>query len=867
MRRALRAATGALLLLVAACGDAARLFAPGREGAPATPARVSMRTSIAAQVGQGGEPVELRVAASYLRRGGERVPISQQQLALSGERVQAVPIPVDVGTCLADPARDAVAGDGCPAILALALVVDRVVVDEQVIGPLALRPGATTVMPEPVTLFEIARVELARLDGSALGDAPTVVEGRALPLVARVLDAQARAVVDRAVTWQSSDPTVATVDASGLVRGVRVGTVRISAAIGTIRTDVAIRIARAPMALAIASGARGRGTIRSQPAGIECTVVDGTLTGSCRAEFPGDSVITLVADAAASNRWEGWTDDCATATGVRCEVRMSAPRTVGARFTVLRRVHVSAGSGDGTGVITSEPAGIRCAVAGGSASGDCTMEVPEGTVVLLRAAGASDAPVAQRFAGWGGDCATATGDQCTVTAFADRALTAGFHGGRTLTVHVVGNGGRVNGPGIDCTATTGACSTTVAHGTVLALHASASTPAQFDGWSGCAATETTCTVTMTGTVDVTARFSVPSVPLTLSLDGSGGGSVQVDGQPACTRAVDAPPVTCALTLPRGSTVTVRATPAAGARFDGFEAACGDQPTCTFVLSAARTVTATFTRTTVPLTLVLAGTGAGEVRVNGTVACVRTGTATVTCETMVPTGRTVTLTATPGPTMGFGGFSTPCGSAPTCTVSMDGARTVTATFHRPITVSIMGVAGATGAGRVVGVTPTIADCNYSVQFVGGPICEVTGFPGTSVLLRATPSAGSIFLGWQGACTTTSEFCVFTLGPATPPTVSARFTAFVTLELQVTGGGQLRIEGVGPPALAPCVGTPAPPPVLCRYSLPAGSTVRLTAVASTGFVLLPNGSDPCFSGGICSFTLTAARRVAAVFRQPP
>jgi len=57
----------------------------------------------------------------------------------------------------------------------------------------------------------------------------SVSEGKSRTLVTQLTDASGNVLTNRSVTWSSSNPSVATVDQSGVVRGVRRGTVTITA--------------------------------------------------------------------------------------------------------------------------------------------------------------------------------------------------------------------------------------------------------------------------------------------------------------------------------------------------------------------------------------------------------------------------------------------------------------------------------------------------------------------------------------------------------------------------------------------------------------------------------------------------------------
>jgi uncharacterized protein YjdB len=77
--------------------------------------------------------------------------------------------------------------------------------------------AAVTVRPVPVSRVTISPASVS------------VAAGKATTLTARTTDANGNILANRAITWSSSDTRIATVDASGVVRGVRRGTVVITA--------------------------------------------------------------------------------------------------------------------------------------------------------------------------------------------------------------------------------------------------------------------------------------------------------------------------------------------------------------------------------------------------------------------------------------------------------------------------------------------------------------------------------------------------------------------------------------------------------------------------------------------------------------
>lgn len=152
-------------------------------------------------------------------------------------------------------------------------------------------------------------------------------------------------------------------------------------------------------------------------------------------------------------------------------------------------------SGNGSGTVTSSPAGISC-------GSTCSHTYPTGTSVTLTAVAASGST----FAGWSGACTgTAT---CTVTMNLARSVVATFAKlTQTLRVSKTGKGaGTVTSTpaGISCGST---CSHSYPYGTSVTLTAKAATRSSFAGWSGaCTSKRATCIVPMTDTRSVLASF-------------------------------------------------------------------------------------------------------------------------------------------------------------------------------------------------------------------------------------------------------------------------------------------------------------------------------------------------------------------------
>lgn len=167
------------------------------------------------------------------------------------------------------------------------------------------------------------------------------------------------------------------------------------------------------------------------------------------------------------------------------------PHGLGNTITVEKR-------GNGSGTVTSSPAGISC-------GRFCSATFPPGVLVKLTA---TPAP-GSTFTGWNGGGCVGTGS-CTTGATAGGTIVATFStAGYTLSVNVRGSGRVSSSPaGIACPAR---CDHTFASGTQVSLRARPRPGAEFLGWGGECSGRGGCVVAITRAQSVTARFSVANV--------------------------------------------------------------------------------------------------------------------------------------------------------------------------------------------------------------------------------------------------------------------------------------------------------------------------------------------------------------------
>jgi uncharacterized protein (DUF2141 family) len=416
--------------------------------------------------------------------------------------------------------------------------------------------------------------------------------------------------------------------------------------------------------LTVAKAGTGTGTVTSAPAGISCGA-------DCTEPYTSGAAVTLTQVATTGSTFAGWSGAC-TGTGA-CSVTMSAAKSVTATFNLnpVTYALTVAKAGTGTGTVTSAPAGISCGA-------DCTEPYSSGTVVTLTQA----ATAGSTFAGWSGAC-TGTG-ACSVTMSAAQSVTATFNlssGTYTLTVTKAGNGsGTVTSypVGISCGAD---CSENYNAGTAVTIAQVVTAGSTFAGWSGACTGTGACSVTMSAAKSVTATFNlIPTYTLTVAKAGTGSGTV-TSYPVGISCGAD-----CSENYNAGTAVTIAQVATAGSTFAGWSGACTGTGTCSVTMSAAKSVTATFSNATRLLTVTKAGDGTGTV--NSWPVGIACG---ADCSEAYISGTVVTLSATRGAGSLFAGWSGACSGTVTCSVTMDVARNVIATFS-------------------VGVSPALGDFN-------------------------------------------------------------------------------------------------------------------------------------------------------------
>ncbi|MDH3444767.1 MAG: fibronectin type III domain-containing protein, partial [Deltaproteobacteria bacterium] len=188
-----------------------------------------------------------------------------------------------------------------------------------------------------------------------------------------------------------------------------------------------------------------------------------------------------------------------------------------------------------------------------------------------------------------------------------------------------------------------------------------------------------------------------------------------------------------------------------------------------------------------LSITKAGTGSGTV--TSSPSGINCGT---TCSGTYNSGASVALTAVPASGSTFAGWSGGgCTGTGSCTVTMSGATTVTATFNlNPPTSYLLTVSNVgTGSGTVTS-SPSGINC--------GTTCSGTYNSGASVALTAVPASGSTFAGWSGGGCTGTGSCTVTMSGATMVTATFNLNPLTLYLLTVskagTGSGKVTATGI-------------------------------------------------------------------------
>ena len=384
-----------------------------------------------------------------------------------------------------------------------------------------------------------------------------------------------------------------------------------------------------------------------------------------------------------------------------------------------------------------------------------------GTVAVLEAEETSYL----EFVGWSGDL---SGDEnpVTITINSDKNIGAAFNLiGRTLTVNNIAGCGsiRVNGELVSSANLPWARS--FAYGAMVTLEAEPCECWEFEGWTG-DISGSADTVSMALTQNLAVGASFTEIIYSLSLTGTGSGSVRVNG------TIHALPWSDSFTC--GSDVTLEAVPADCWQFAGWSRdATGSASPITISMDGDKTIAAGFSAKG-PQLLTLTGAGSGSVRVNGTRHSLP-WSGSFAC------GSEVTLQAESDYCWEFLSWSGDAtGDTNPITLTLDDPKSVEAHFGQlgPYSLALTGV--GSGSVRVGGTL-------HSLPWTGSFAC------GTQLTLAAEPQYCWGFDGWSGDLVGGASPVSITMDANM--SIAASFSQLGPYSLTVTGvgSGSVRVDG--------------------------------------------------------------------------
>lgn len=354
----------------------------------------------------------------------------------------------------------------------------------------------------------------------------------------------------------------------------------------------------------------------------------------------------------------------------------------------------------GTGPVASQFTIATTATNGTIALSPATGPYDSNSVVTAMAAPSAG----YKFTGWSGAC-TGTG-ACSITMNANKSLTASFAAVPKYALTTSATNGT-----IALSPTGGSYDSN----TVVTATATPTSGYRFTGWTGACTGTGTCKVTMNAAKTLGATFVAT---------------------PKYTLAVEAGNGTIALSPTGGSydsntVVTATATAPAGYELSAWTGACTGTGACKITMNANKTLGATWSL--IPpnkyVLTVNAGAGGSVVRTPDSVS--------------YSSGTKVVLRARPDSVHTFGGWSGACtGTDTVCTVTMDAAKTVSASFSGQ-TLYSLSLNATNGT-----ITTSPAGPKFAV--------------GSKVVLTAKPASGFVFAAWYNSCDSLSgNTCTITV----------------------------------------------------------------------------------------------------------
>lgn len=311
---------------------------------------------------------------------------------------------------------------------------------------------------------------------------------------------------------------------------------------------------------------------------------------------------------------------------------------------------------------------------------------------------------------------------------------------------------------------------------------------------------------------------------------------------------------CVETYNSGTLMTLTAHPNSGATLTGWMG-CDESngATCTVGLDSDKTVIATFSgEVKSEYILRVYRTGSPGV-VQSDPFSIYCGSICVYDEAKFEAGSTVKLIASSNSGVKFGEWSGDCsGTSNTCTIIMNGAKTVTATFGTGISSS-----SATASTLTVQKSGDGSIKSSDKRINCGTACSSAYNKGESIILTATVAPGYTFLGWGGSCSGTQKTCTLTIDGAKK--VTAQFSKILSLQVETAGSGKDKI--LSSDGKINCT--------KCTAYYPQGEMIILNASASPEWVFDSWTGAGCDSINqpVCKIKMDNVKSVKANFKAIP
>ncbi|HEX7003949.1 MAG TPA: hypothetical protein VF168_07165 [Trueperaceae bacterium] len=211
-----------------------------------------------------------------------------------------------------------------------------------------------------------------------------------------------------------------------------------------------------------------------------------------------------------------------------------------------------------------------------------------------------------------------------------------------------------------------------------------------------------------------------------------------------------------------------------------------------------------------------------------------------CTARIGEGVTIELQAQASGVQGFAGWHGDCSGTGSCSLTMDGDKTVTAVFADNVLVLDMQGDGQASV-RLEPGEDCAGDC---VRAYDTPV---------QVSLLVNPADDSVAAGFGGACADSErdDFCIVTVQGQVDVSATVNLRRF-TLSVDRTGSGSVSGPGIE------C-------PNDCSVDVTMGESVTLTADPASGWDFERWDGGSCGTNSTCTVQMNEDQEVTAVFRQ--